>query len=116
MLVDSAILRDPVDKTQQSWVELMTIMKACNDQLFTTKAQTSSLIQSGEYMAHLQNLQPLLQSWHQAFERLEGRVSHILCTISTDQAWTVPKYPRLVLSIEYHYICKNCWIISANRY
>ena len=61
-----------MDKTQLLWVELMLIMKACNDQLFTTKDQTAALIQSGDYAQRLDWLQPLLHSWKSKFEVLEG--------------------------------------------
>ena len=67
---------ESVDETQLLWVELMVIMKACNDQLFTTKDQTAALIQSGEYVQRLQWLQPLLRAWKTKFENLEGDRLH----------------------------------------
>jgi len=70
--VESPLPLEAVDKTQLLWVELMVIMKACNDQLFTTKDQTATLIQSGGYMQCLQELQPLLHSWYRRFGNLES--------------------------------------------
>ncbi len=67
-------LPDPVDKTQQCWVDLMTIMKATNEKLFSSKDQTAKLVQNGDYMRHLQTLQPLLRSWYERFGGIKGRV------------------------------------------
>lgn len=73
LAVGSPLSPDAVDKTQLLWVELMVIMRTCNDQLFTTKDQTATLIQSGGYVLCLQELQPLLHSWYRRFENLEGK-------------------------------------------
>lgn len=85
--VDSTLLKDPVDKTQQSWLELMIIMKDCNDRLFSSKDQTTRLVQNETYIVELHQLQPLLQSWLKRFNALD-----------------LPVYPRIILSIEYHYM------------
>ncbi len=71
-LVESSLPPESVDKTQLLWVELMLIMKTCNDQLFTTKDQTAILIEQGSYVQHLQWLQPLLHEWKNKFEDLKG--------------------------------------------
>ena len=84
---ESEFPQDPVDKTQNSWVELMSIMKACNDELFPNKEQTYKLIRSGEYMGRIIELQPFLHSWYQRLENLN-----------------LPKYSKVILSIDYHYI------------
>lgn len=76
LLVDSTMLKDPVDKTQQSWLELMIVMKDCNDRLFASKDQTTSLVQNEAYIVQLQHLQPLLDSWLKRFDALD-RKSHI---------------------------------------
>lgn len=73
LAVGSSLSPEAVDKTQLLWVELMVIMKTCNDQLFTTKDQTAALIHSGAYVQCLQELQPLLHSWYRRFETLEGK-------------------------------------------
>ncbi|CAD6567272.1 MAG: hypothetical protein ASARMPREDX12_000176 [Alectoria sarmentosa] len=83
--VDSTMLKDPVDKTQQSWLELMIVMKDCNDRLFSSKDQTTKLVQNEAYIVQLHQLQPLLHSWLRKFNALD-------------------LYPRIILSIEYHYI------------
>ena len=77
LLVDSIMLNDPVDKTQQSWLELMIIMKDCNDRLFWSKDQTTKLVQNEAYIGQLHHLQPLLQSWLKRFNALD-RKSHLL--------------------------------------
>lgn len=85
--VDSTMLKDPVDKTQQSWLELMIVMKDCNDRLFSSKDQTTKLVQDEAYIVQLRQLQPLLHSWLKRFDALD-----------------LPMYPKTILSIEYHYI------------
>ena len=55
----------------------MTIMKATNETLFSSKAQTAKLVQSGDYMRRLQTLQPLLRSWYERFIGIEGEYRHV---------------------------------------
>ena len=74
--VDSIILKEPVDKTQQSWLELMIVMKDCNDRLFSSKDQTTKLVQNDTYILQIHQLQPLLHSWLKRFNALD-RKSHI---------------------------------------
>ena len=76
LLVDSIMLKDPVDKTQQSWLELMIVMQDCNDRLFSSKDQTTKLVQDETYIVQLHQLQPLLHSWLKRFDALDRR-SHI---------------------------------------
>lgn len=70
------MLKDPVDRTQQSWLELMIIMKDCNDRLFSSKDQTTKLVQTEAYIVELHQLQPLLYSWQKRFNALD-RELHI---------------------------------------
>lgn len=77
---------DPVETIQQSWAEMASIMKACNATLFSSKEKTAELIQSGEYIGILQQLQPILASWLKKFQSLD-----------------VPKYSRIILLIEFEY-------------
>lgn len=67
---------DPLDKTQQSWVELMIIMKDCNDRLFPSRDQTTKLVQNEAYILHFNHLRPLLHSWLKRFNALD-RESHM---------------------------------------
>ena len=73
LVVDSVMLQDPVDKTQQSWLELMIIMKDCNDRLFSSKDQTTRLIQNEAYIVQIHQLQPLLRSWLKRFNALDRK-------------------------------------------
>ena len=73
ILVDSILLKDPVDKTQQSWLELMIIMQDCNDRLFTSKDQTTKLVQNEGYIGQIHHLQPFLQSWLKRFSALDRK-------------------------------------------
>ena len=72
-LVDSVMLQDPVDKTQQSWLELMIIMKEINDRFFTSKDQTTKLVQNEAYITQIRQVQPLLQSWLKRFNALDRK-------------------------------------------
>ena len=74
--VDPTLLKDSVDKTQQSWLELMVIMQDCNDRLFSSKNQTTKLVQNEAYILQIHQLQPLLYSWLKRFNALD-RESHI---------------------------------------
>ena len=65
------MLKEPVDKTQQSWLELMIVMKDCNDRLFSSKDQTTKLVQNEAYIAQLKHLRPLLNSWLKRFNALD---------------------------------------------
>ena len=71
--VDSTMLKDPVDRTQQSWLELMIVMKDCNDRLFSSKDQTTKLVQNEAYIVQLHQLQPLLDSWLRRFNALDRK-------------------------------------------
>ena len=110
--VDPTLLAEPVDKSQQCWVDLMSIMKATNEALFSSIDQTAALVQSGEYMGRLDRLQPLLRAWHQRFENLEGKVEYELTCKDADanKIPEVEKHPRMIISIEYHYISKASWL------
>lgn len=90
LLVDSTMLRDPVDKTQQSWLELMIVMKDCNDRLFSSRDQTTKLVQNETYIGQLDQLQPLLHSWLQRFNALD-RESRIY--VDTPDLTNVTKSP-----------------------
>ena len=74
LLVDSIMLQDPVDKTQQSWLELMIVMKDCNDRLFPSKDQTTKLVQNETYIVQLHQIQPLLHSWLKRFDALDRKL------------------------------------------
>ena len=69
--VNPALLKDSVDKTQQSWLELMVIMQDCNDRLFSSKDQTTKLVQNEAYILQIHQLQPLLYSWLKRFNALD---------------------------------------------
>ena len=75
LLVDSIIIKEPVDKTQQSWLELMIVMKDCNDRLFSSKDQTTKLVENDTYISQIHQIQPLLHSWLRRFNALD-RMSH----------------------------------------
>ena len=67
------MLPEPVDRSQQCWVDLMSIMKETNRALFPSKDHTALLIQNGTYMSHLDRIQPMLLKWYKMFEKLDGK-------------------------------------------
>ena len=73
LLVDSIIIKEPVDKTQQSWLELMIVMKDCNDRLFSSKDQTTKLVENDTYISQIHQIQPLLHSWLKRFNALDRK-------------------------------------------
>ncbi|KAL8718876.1 MAG: hypothetical protein Q9225_004045 [Loekoesia sp. 1 TL-2023] len=79
--------QDPIDNIQQYWMDMTTIMKTCNATLFSSKDHTQALIQSGGYVALLEQLQPLMNSYRQKLE-----------------AARITKYPWIILSIELEYV------------
>ncbi|KAL8952781.1 MAG: hypothetical protein Q9222_001328 [Ikaeria aurantiellina] len=79
--------KDPVDVIQECWTDITWIMKACNAILFPSRDHTQALIKTGNYMALLEQLQPITISFAQRLD-----------------ATRIPKYPRIILSIELEYI------------
>lgn len=67
------MLPEPVDRSQQCWVDLMSIMKETNRVLFPSKDHTALLVQNGTYMSQLDRIQPMLLKWHKMFEKLDGK-------------------------------------------
>ena len=81
LLVDSVMIQEPVDKTQQSWLELMIVMKDCNDRLFSSKDQTTRLVENDTYMSQIHQIQPLLHSWLRRFNALDRKSRTQLDTV-----------------------------------
>lgn len=74
------------DTVVSCWVDIASIMRVSNLRLFPSKSETMGLIRSGEYLELLAQFRPMLHSWWTRFEKLN-----------------VPKYPRIILTIEYEY-------------
>ncbi|KAI4173920.1 MAG: hypothetical protein LQ343_002688 [Gyalolechia ehrenbergii] len=79
--------QDIIDSVQHCWVDMTMIMKACNANLFPSIDHTQSLIQSGGYVALLEQYQPLMDSFGRKLETAN-----------------MPKYPRIILTIELEYV------------
>lgn len=79
--------QNSIDTVQEAWTDITLIMKACNAHLFTSRDHTETLIQNGGYMTFLEQLQPLMNSYHQKIE-----------------AANLPHYPLIILTIELEYI------------
>ncbi|KAL8821832.1 MAG: hypothetical protein Q9223_000190 [Gallowayella weberi] len=78
---------DLIDTVQEAWTDITLIMKACNAHVFTSRDHTEALIQNGGYMTFLEQLQPLMNSYHQKLELAN-----------------LPQYPLIILTIELEYI------------
>ncbi|KAI4193923.1 MAG: hypothetical protein LQ350_008070 [Teloschistes chrysophthalmus] len=76
-----------VDNIQECWIGITLIMKACNASIFPSRDHAQALIQSGEYMALLEQLQPTTNAFEQRLEAAQ-----------------IPKYAWIILSIELEYI------------
>ncbi|WEW56978.1 zinc finger transcriptional activator [Emydomyces testavorans] len=70
--------------TIRCWVGVASLMKRGNELLFPSREKTRDIIQSGEYLAYLRMLNPLLQDWQREFERAK-----------------LSKAMRLILAIEF---------------
>ncbi|KAL8930656.1 MAG: hypothetical protein Q9208_000527 [Pyrenodesmia sp. 3 TL-2023] len=79
--------QDPVDDIQGFWIDMTTIMKACNASLFPSREYTQVMIESGGYMARLQQLQPLMAAYGQKLQNAN-----------------IPRYSWIILSIELEYV------------
>ncbi|KAI4086450.1 MAG: hypothetical protein LQ344_007545 [Seirophora lacunosa] len=79
--------QDSVDLIQECWLDMTMIMKACNTSLFPSRDYALAMIESGDYVALLEQFQPLMASYG---EKL--RVSNI------------PRYTCIILSIELEYV------------
>ncbi|KAI4107153.1 MAG: hypothetical protein L6R37_001854 [Teloschistes peruensis] len=76
-----------VDNIQECWIGITLIMKACNASIFPSRDHAQALIQSGEYMALLEQLQPTTNAFEQRLEAAQ-----------------IPKYAWIILSIELEYV------------
>ncbi|KAL9581467.1 MAG: hypothetical protein Q9212_003888, partial [Teloschistes hypoglaucus] len=76
-----------VDNIQECWIGITLIMKACNASIFPSRDYAQALIQSGEYMALLEQIQPTTNAFEQRLEAAQ-----------------IPKYAWIILSIELEYI------------
>ena len=74
------------EHVERSWVQMATLMKQANEQMFASKQQTHDLIQSKQYLNLLAYFRPLLHSWITTFRTVE-----------------VPPNTRAVLLMEYEY-------------
>ncbi|KAK2751168.1 hypothetical protein FQN57_000245 [Myotisia sp. PD_48] len=64
--------QDPSTKhsdTIRCWVGVASLMKKGNEMLFPSREKTRDIIKSGEYLAVLRVLNPLLREWQKEFDR-----------------------------------------------
>ncbi|EAS28605.3 uncharacterized protein CIMG_09809 [Coccidioides immitis RS] len=73
--------------TIRCWVGVASLMKRGNELLFPSRERTRDIINSGEYIAVLRMLNPLLQDWQREFDRAK-----------------LSKAMRLILAIEFGYV------------
>lgn len=75
------------DQVIYCWAGISHAMQVGNDKLFRSRKYTTELIQSGNYVTELKNIQPILQKWKMEFER-----------------YRLPPYIKHILNIEYEYV------------
>lgn len=75
------------DQIIHCWAGISNAMHLGNEKLFRSRKHTTDIIQSGKYIGHLKELQPLLREWWKEFERFR-----------------LPPYIRHILTIEYEYV------------
>ncbi|KAL2361257.1 hypothetical protein RJZ56_005862 [Blastomyces dermatitidis] len=73
--------------TIRCWIGVASLMKRGNELLFTSRDRTKEMVRSGEYLAILRVLNPLLREWQVEFDRAK-----------------LSKPMRAILSIEYGYV------------
>ncbi|KKZ68804.1 hypothetical protein EMCG_05603 [[Emmonsia] crescens] len=73
--------------TIRCWIGVASLMKRGNELLFTSREKTREMVRSGEYLAILRVLNPLLRDWQMEFDRAK-----------------LSKPMRAILSIEYGYV------------
>ncbi|QSS57949.1 C6 transcription factor [Histoplasma capsulatum] len=73
--------------TIRCWIGVASLMKRGNELLFTSRERTKEMVRSGEYLAILRILNPLLREWQMEFDRAK-----------------LSKPMRAILSIEYGYV------------
>ncbi|OJD17081.1 hypothetical protein AJ78_02781 [Emergomyces pasteurianus Ep9510] len=73
--------------TIRCWIGVASLMKRGNELLFTSRERTREMVRSGEYLAVLRVLNPLLREWQMEFDRAK-----------------LSKPMRAILSIEYGYV------------
>lgn len=55
--------------TIRCWVGVASLMKRGNELLFPSREKTRELIDSGEYLAVLRKVNPMLWEWQKEFDR-----------------------------------------------
>ncbi|EJT81017.1 hypothetical protein GGTG_01006 [Gaeumannomyces tritici R3-111a-1] len=75
------------DQIIHCWAGISNAMFVGNEKLFRSRKHTTDIIQSGRYIALLQEFQPMLGDWWRQFERFR-----------------LPPYIRHILTIEYEYV------------
>jgi hypothetical protein len=73
--------------TIRCWVGVASLMKKGNELLFPSRQRTREMIETGEYLAVLQVLNPQLREWQREFDRAK-----------------LSKPMRSILSIEINYV------------
>jgi hypothetical protein len=75
------------DQVIYCWAGISHAMQVGNEKLFRSRKYTTDLIQSGNYVTELKNIQPILKKWKMEFER-----------------YRLPPYIKHILNIEYEYV------------
>lgn len=60
--------------TIRCWIGVASLMKRGNELLFTSRERTKEMVRSGEYLAILRILNPLLREWQMEFDRAKRKL------------------------------------------
>lgn len=58
------------------WLEISSLMKTGNQQLFANRRHTRDIIKSGRYVDLLQQFQPALRTWKREFDQCDASKFH----------------------------------------
>ncbi|SPO03053.1 related to ARO80 - positive transcription regulator of ARO9 and ARO10 [Cephalotrichum gorgonifer] len=75
------------DQVIHCWAGISNAMHISNEKLFRSRHHTTKIIQSGKYLDLLNEFRPILDEWHNEFERFR-----------------LPPFIRHILKIEYEYV------------
>lgn len=66
-------IKDVWDLSMTAWIELTRLAKTVSDMLYSSKASTQQLLQSGRYVSLIHNIQNQLSHWNERFLDPESR-------------------------------------------
>ena len=62
---------------QRAWAEIISLMRATNEEMFATPARIGEIVRSRSYFGMLQKYKPMLEEWLTRFQQLQS--THLRC-------------------------------------